>query len=650
MAPLQHNVTLMYAIYQVAGDEELLDTARDCFRFVTTFFEPINVSAVHIYHSALELSPLSSIVRRLYYHRRHTPFPRVVTGTQGSWGQSSTTHFGGDFDRSRSFAWSPCGQFVTTNYRGAVVIRDPLISEPLATLRLIKPISQPFFGLAYSPDGRSLAALSDTSLVIWDIQTGGVTKEIILDVQAGERVIISEPPLVWSLNGRAITICTALGGGTPVLTCSACVCDVDSGVAHFYGPRLLSFMVPHIWAHNESFRIMTRGWDWQTGCTTINISEVGSVLTKIESFCVGPPCDPLRAGSAHMRIESFSPTTYRIATSVDRQLRIFDIRNWGCLSAIPEERGYTSSNCFSSDGSLFATTLRSEGCVQIWKYGSRYYTVWGKFSTQRIDAIPKLRFSPTLSSIAGFFPDLLQVWRLDRPFDAYPDGPGCAELGALSHCGTYVATSHYGGSAVAITDLLSQSPSQFIETGVDRIVELALTGNVLLVRGDCGLVTAWRLTEEGVVDGPSRERSAGPGDSIWTILSPRDPTLVIRDRTVVIWNRPVTHTYCVGTGEVLEPAQPPPLPHDHQYSLRDLMHGLHYPHCRGLEVPSTRSESDWPVSRTTLEEEGWVKGPEGRHRLWIPPAWRLRSVHAGWHCNITTLCFTPKTGSVIVKF
>jgi hypothetical protein len=47
---------------QVAQNEQLLDTAKDCFRFVIKFFEPINVSATHIYHSALELTPLSSIV------------------------------------------------------------------------------------------------------------------------------------------------------------------------------------------------------------------------------------------------------------------------------------------------------------------------------------------------------------------------------------------------------------------------------------------------------------------------------------------------------------------------------------------------------------------------------------------------------------
>ena len=54
---------------QVSRNEELLNTARDCFHFVTKFFEPISVSAAYIYHSALELSPLSSIIRRLYYHR-----------------------------------------------------------------------------------------------------------------------------------------------------------------------------------------------------------------------------------------------------------------------------------------------------------------------------------------------------------------------------------------------------------------------------------------------------------------------------------------------------------------------------------------------------------------------------------------------------
>ena len=394
-------MTLTRAVDQVSGDEELLDTARDCFRFVTTYFEPINVSAVHVYHSALELSPLSSIVRRLYYHRRHTPFPRVVAGTQGSWDQCSTTSHGGNVDY-RPFTWSPCGQFLAVNYRGATEIRDPLTSELLSTLRPTEPVCRPIHTLAYSPDGRSLAALSHTSFIIWDIQTGGVAKEVECDA-------LTDLPLVWSLDGRAIGIIHR----DTEHNFSVCVYDVESGPVQFYH-ALQSNDAPHIWAYRESFRIMTTGWAGQT--LNIDISEVGSVLTKIESF---------RARSLHfgaeIRIESFSPTTYRLAVLVDGQFGVFDIRNWECLLLYWHVWGRSNPCCFSSDGSLFASTLSVDNastlsvdnCVQIWKYGSSQYTTWGKFPTQRVDA--SLRFSPDLSAIAGWFWDLLRVWRLDGP-------------------------------------------------------------------------------------------------------------------------------------------------------------------------------------------------------------------------------------------
>ena len=49
------------------------------------FFEPISASAAYIYHSALELSPLSSIIRRLYYHQPRTSLPRVIVGNLDLW-------------------------------------------------------------------------------------------------------------------------------------------------------------------------------------------------------------------------------------------------------------------------------------------------------------------------------------------------------------------------------------------------------------------------------------------------------------------------------------------------------------------------------------------------------------------------------------
>ena len=92
---------------QVAGDEQLLDITKDYSRFVMNFFEVINVSVVHIYHSALELSPVSSIIRTLYYDRRITPLPKVVIGIPDSWDQSVAVS--GKDNYHGLCTWSPCG-------------------------------------------------------------------------------------------------------------------------------------------------------------------------------------------------------------------------------------------------------------------------------------------------------------------------------------------------------------------------------------------------------------------------------------------------------------------------------------------------------------------------------------------------------------
>lgn len=43
-----------------------LDLTNDCSRFVTQYFGIISISAPHIYHSALVLTPRKSIVQELY--------------------------------------------------------------------------------------------------------------------------------------------------------------------------------------------------------------------------------------------------------------------------------------------------------------------------------------------------------------------------------------------------------------------------------------------------------------------------------------------------------------------------------------------------------------------------------------------------------
>ena len=135
----------------------LLETTEDCLRFVTEFFDVINQSAPHIYHSALLLAPQSSIVRKMYSQQIHSPVARVVTGIPTSW-DSCTASAGGY--RFSAMAWSPCGQFIATGGQdqGSVQVLDSITLGRVSVLN--PPSNFSDRSLAYptfSPDGCQLA-------------------------------------------------------------------------------------------------------------------------------------------------------------------------------------------------------------------------------------------------------------------------------------------------------------------------------------------------------------------------------------------------------------------------------------------------------------------------------------------------------------
>ena len=572
---------------------------------MTRLFEPISVSAVHIYHSALELSPLSSIVRRLYYHRRHTPFPRVVIGTMDSWDQSM--HLSG-VSPYRSCTWSPCGQFVAASSREGVEIRDALSSELVSTLT--ESDVYPGCGLAYSPDGRSLACHS-YSLIILDIQTGGVAKRI-------RRGLYGNSSIVWSLDGRKIG--TVLQNNSSGDSYRLYVYDLASGTTWSPG-SLESRDKPHLWAHDNSFRIMASRLN-SGDVVVIETFEVGFYLTEIESF-------RLKLRQCDQMIVSFSPTTYRVSIRGPSQFYISDVRSSECLL---EGEGRFLSHCFSSDGCLFAASLQES--IWIWRYTSDRYAPWREFPSQGSSSwVSPLQFSPTSSSILRHFRDFLQVFRLDgSPVFACPNRN--APRAVLSPFGAYMATTHACERTVGITNPFSQSASQFIDTGMN-VGGLALTGNILLVH-DTNVIAAWRLTEGGLVDGVFGDRRAGHSDSIWSVSVPLTPEFRVNGQTVTVKQRKNDHVYHTGTGKVLEPTQTPAHSRGRRYDFQDMYFGRHYTHRRGLDRQGVLSGNNWPVSLATLQE-GWVRDPEGKHRLWIPVEWRTPLYSSGWFSNIKTL-------------
>ncbi|KAF9649788.1 hypothetical protein BDM02DRAFT_3142082 [Thelephora ganbajun] len=600
-------------LQEVSGNKELLDTARDYSHFVRTFFEPISVSATHVYHSALELSPFLSVVRKRYYCQRHACLPRVMVGIRESWEEGIIIP---SKDRCLSYTWSPCGQFIAAQSREAVEIHDSLSLEPLSTLKLAEPTPDEVTSLlGYSTDGRFIASLSGTSLIIWDIQTGGVVKES--DCGGAENTF-----LVWSLDGSTIGI---VGTEDPLFNTShvVCVYNIASGATHSAG-TLESRGKPHLWAYGTSFRVMAtervdQAW-------TINIFEVGSILTEIESFQIKPILREFESFRMKSRedgfeITSFSQTTHRISCSDLGDFAIMDIRDSRCLLG---REGHFGSHCFSYDGSLFAAA--NTRSVRVWKYTPDRYARWREFPTQNFT--DDLRFSPTSSSLLGRTDGVLKLWCLDGPpTDAHRDSSN--QVIILSRCCGYIVAGYKWNSAITITNLVSQTPPCVIDTGM-AIEKLTLTGNILLALGD-GTITAWRVTGEGMVDGVLPGGRAGRGDTIWTIpVQSGWPSLYVQDQTAVIENRGKDiHAYHTETGEVLELIQLNQHPQKHYWG--GPLSGNVRRFCKS--TPEGGGSLPWD---DTLRE-GWVKDLEGNRLLWLPVEWRNPSYIASPSYNSTAV-------------
>jgi len=520
-----------------------------------------------------------------------------------------------------------------------VEIRNQLTLELITILQPPETIPHLTDLLAYSPDGRSIACTSDTAIIIWDIQTGGVAKEITCSAKTTS--------LVWSSNGGSI--CTL--NSEYLRTFTVNTHDVSSGTASSPG-TLESICNPHLWTVDESFWIMTIvciGYIIET----VDIFEVGSTLTRIQSFS---PRSLSATGDT-----SFSPTTYHISILKHNELSIFDVRSSEYLLHITGQ-GEFDSQYFSSDGSLFAAS--QDNIVYVWKYDSGHYALCGKFGFQCLlwySLQFYIQFPPTpSSSILSHFENILRVSRLYK-LPTTPETHRRQYVG-LSHSGTRVATAREMESTVTTTDILAQTPPQIIDAGV-AIEGLALTGNVLLVVGS-GQVVAWLLTEEGLVDGVIGDRRVGRGDSIWTVPFPSYWKIGVEGQIGVVqtgyWNKRELQVYRTDTGEILHPTQAPHSIYDNPPGVWDSSHRVmdrfnrnslcrNHLHFHNLSRYNTSLEGRWKTSPDTVQE-GWVKDAEGRHRLWIPAEWRTYWDPEDWLHDVTIQLSHLGGRPVLVKF
>jgi len=496
-----------------------------------------------------------------------------------------------------------------------VKIRDAQTFEVVSTFQFqFASPGTPQLAPSYSPDGRFLACYNDdpsgSNIIIWDIQTGGVVKKLMVDFPKA---------CTWSPEGGVVVTLSHFGGVD--------MYDVASGttITSSFTWHIFRSDYSYIWTHNKSMRVMV-----QDKTTTIYVFEIGPAraLTKIGSFSIQ---------LENYHIKSFSPTTHRISVSVSdsgnpphHQLVILDIRNSGRLLV---EKGFSHSHSFSSDGRCFAASLSDS--FHIWNYDGSHYIPWRQFPFSSHRGL----FSPTLPLILVDCSSTLRLLRLDTPSIAPLAATRIPQLD-IFRSGAHIATAHYQGKTITITNPVSQIPSQFIDTDF-KISGLGVTGSVLIVRGP-KVVVAWPLTEEGWVRNTLGNRRASRGDSIWSISpSPHcEPKFSVEGETGIIKSGKTLHIYNSKTGEILEPIQELPRYSGPWYSFNDNSQAR----CNTSVQKAPPKDNRKP---SFVKE--WLKDHQGKCLLWQPIEWQLnprRNIE--WYRDISTLKFKFRDETPII--
>ena len=146
----------------------LRNLAGEHLRFTQNFFHLIQQSAPHIYHSALPLSPRSSMFHSM------TPRETLVTGLDGcpdTWGAIIQTIQGSSDDFTCITAFSD--RIAVACSDGVVRIYDAATGALRVSLKTIDPVK----AMRGLPDGSILfCAHQEYSITLWDIQTGGLIR------------------------------------------------------------------------------------------------------------------------------------------------------------------------------------------------------------------------------------------------------------------------------------------------------------------------------------------------------------------------------------------------------------------------------------------------------------------------------------------
>ena len=654
-----------------------LDLVRDYSRFVISFFEVISTAAPHIYHSALLLSPQTSITRRLY-KQYASPFAGVVHGLPESWEPISASLYLDDFEGDT--AWSPCGKFVAIAKRGSTEILDAVTLNPLKTFNF--PHTSSTSGLSFSPDGCSLTQFSPVWLITWDVQTGGS----LTTLESGSSWF---PPgtlsLTYSMDGKMIAIAH---GGPYQKSKNGDGYHYSRLITVFdlFGTKIHTCQIPeerivsHIWAHGQCFRFAT------IKPSSITIWEVASPeLVEVESLPA--PDEGIEGWN-----ELFFPTLSRLAFSFNHEIQIWDTKSSKpllkskALLRCPSQRLYTPYHpwcSFSLNGHSFACV--ADTGVSVWKESPSGYILHQKFAF----ILPPDPMGPCLSpdgeSIIMPLHSTIHLW-LTRdqvlPPSNAPAGDNVEGNPVLAFSPNKLFAAFARGSVVKILDLQSRDFLSSTDTGM-KISCLWMSQNTVVVVTDGKKIVSWNTPGEncGIKSGPNVKDSAQTItlDNSSSFLSTQLHHISVSpdlSRIVVSyygWPNEL-EIYDVFTGRCLggirtySPQMVPKFTLD-GHQIRDFE--CNAPTTGGWDIVADsksgtihlvpinlggtmRQPRPFPVHSSCgyeVADDGWVLSPTQKRLLWVPQRWRsTQRTYRTWNGRFLGLTYPGLLDVVILEF
>ncbi|KAF9643641.1 hypothetical protein BDM02DRAFT_3191378 [Thelephora ganbajun] len=450
---------------EVSATREL---AKDCSRFATEFLGVIDESAPHIYHSALPVSPQTSMVRKLY-GRHANPLTRIVRGLPVSWDPAVVTMK----YSSESAAWSPCGRFIAISNGGCrTEIVDAATLKRLTTLE-----SGQTLDLVFSPDARQLVCFhsESTAFTSWDLQTGAQVSAISVED-------------LWDIGTHCFSItysaCGTMFGALFRVRWpddfTICTYDVHSGT-DIYSHSIKGKVVGNIWTHGECLRFATMNsgsiTTWEVGFAS------GNTPAEIESL-------PLPDNLPHdSHPYSFHPTLSRLVITHlnSGRILVWDAHHSKLL--LNEEFNWHSHGfSFSPDGRFFMYGESQQ--IYLWKESSAGYTLHRKLSCEI--EVPGLFISPNGESVFVCGSSILQLWHpMDPPTSFSREQAHQGFILEFSPDEMLAAVTRFEDKTTTVLGLESGNPLSIIDAGTE-IYGQRVTGNTLVAVGHEKVVT-WNL-------------------------------------------------------------------------------------------------------------------------------------------------------------